>query len=137
MFVEHRTRFRGIGEPECDTEPVAKDAQHPDLDEVALTTVLAALSDPLRMGLVRLLSDGIERQWGELDAPVAKSTLSHHLKVLRSSGVTRTRDEGTRCYVHLRTDELEERFPGLLHSLLATADHGATAVGVKAPRQPA
>ncbi len=104
---------------------------------MALTTVLAALSDPLRLGLVRLLSDGVERQWGELDAPVANSTLSHHLKVLRSSGVTRTREEGTRCYVHLRADELEERFPGLLESLLATSGHGATNVGVKPPRQTA
>lgn len=116
---------------------MATDAQHPDLDDVALTTVLAALSDPLRLGLVRLLSDGVERQWGELDAPVAKSTLSHHLKVLRSSGVTRTRDEGTRCYVHLRSDELERRFPGLLPSLLASSGHGATPVAVKEPRKPA
>lgn len=132
MFGEHRIRW-----VQCDTELVAKDAHHPDLDEVALTTVLAALSDPLRLGLVRLLSDGVERQWGELDAPVANSTLSHHLKVLRSSGVTRTREEGTRCYVHLRADDLEERFPGLLESLLATSGHGATKVGVKPPRQTA
>ncbi|MFY1693370.1 ArsR/SmtB family transcription factor [Plantactinospora sp. WMMB782] len=116
---------------------MAKDPHHPALDEVALTTVLAALSDPLRLGLVRLLSDGVERQWGELDAPVANSTLSHHLKVLRSAGVTRTREEGTRCYVHLRTDELERRFPGLLQSLLTTNGHGATEVGIKNPRQSA
>ena len=116
---------------------MAKDPPHPALDEVALTTVLAALSDPLRLGLVRLLSDGVERQWGELDAPVANSTLSHHLKVLRSSGVTRTREEGTRCYVRLRTDELERRFPGLLQSLLTTSGHGATDVGIKKLRQSA
>jgi DNA-binding transcriptional ArsR family regulator len=115
---------------------VAKNAHHPDLNEIPLTTVLGALSDPLRLGLVRLLSDGVERQWGELDAPVAKSTLSHHLKVLRSSGVTRTREEGTRCYVHLRAEELEKRYPGLLQSLLATPEHGATTVGIKQPRQP-
>jgi DNA-binding transcriptional ArsR family regulator len=130
MFSEHRIKG-------CDTGRVAKDAHHPDLDDVALTTVLAALSDPLRLGLVRLLSDGVERQWGELDAPVAKSTLSHHLKVLRSSGVTWTREEGTRCYVHLRAEELEERFPGLLRSLLATSEHGATTVGIKPPRRSA
>ncbi len=99
--------------------------------------MLAALSDPLRLGLVRLLSDGAERQWGELDAPVAKSTLSHHLKVLRSSGVTWTREEGTRCYVHLRAEELEERFPGLLQSLMASPGHGATTVAIKPPRQSA
>lgn len=112
----------------------AKDAHHPDLDDVALTTVLAALADPLRLGLVRLLSDGAERQWGELDAPVAKSTLSHHLKVLRSSGITRTREEGTRCYVHLRAEELEKRFPGLLRDVLDAEGHGATTVGLKQPR---
>jgi DNA-binding transcriptional ArsR family regulator len=132
MFYEHRTSAS-----ECDTGGVAKDAHHPELSEVALTTVLNALSDPLRLGLVQLLSDGVERQWGELDAPVANSTLSHHLKVLRASGVTRTRDEGTRCYVHLRAEELEKRFPGLLRSLLAAPGHGATTVGIKQPQQPA
>lgn len=99
--------------------------------------MLAALSDPLRLGLVRLLSDGAERQWGELDAPVSNSTLSHHLKVLRSAGVTRTREEGTRCYVHLRSDELEKRFPGLLDSVLAVQGHGATVVEIKQARQSA
>lgn len=108
-------------------------SEHPDLNEVDLTTVLSALSDPLRLGLVRLLSDGAERQWGELDAPVSKSTLSHHLKVLRSAGVTRTRDEGTRCFVRLRTEDLDGRFPGLLTSILGTEDHGATSVGLKQP----
>ncbi|MGO1974806.1 MAG: ArsR/SmtB family transcription factor [Propionibacteriaceae bacterium] len=105
---------------------------HPDLGEVPLTTVLSALSDPLRLGLVRLLADGRECQWGELDAPVAASTLSHHLKVLRSAGVTRTRNEGTRCFVHLRREDLEAQFPGLLDSVLASSGHGATTVGIKA-----
>ncbi len=108
---------------------------HPDLGEVALTTVLSALSDPLRLGVVRLLADGQERQWGELDAPVAASTLSHHLKVLRSAGVTQTRDEGTRCYVHLRRDEFDQRFPGLLDSVLAAPTPGATVVGLRSTRQ--
>lgn len=116
---------------------MAKDVHHPDLDEVSLTTVLAALSDPLRLGLVRLLADGVERQWGELDAPVANSTLSHHLKMLRAAGVTQTREEGTRCYVHLRSQELEQRFPGLLQSLLASRGHGATEVRIKPTRRSA
>jgi DNA-binding transcriptional ArsR family regulator len=84
--------------------------------------VLAALSDPLRMGLVRLLADGRERGWGELRVPVAKSTLSHHLRVLRSAGITRTRQEGTRCFVELRRADLDGRFPGLLDAVLAAAD---------------
>ncbi|MFF9458587.1 ArsR/SmtB family transcription factor [Streptomyces flaveolus] len=88
---------------------------------------MSALSDPIRVGLVRVLADGHERGWGELRAPVAKSTLSHHLSVLRDAGVTRTRKEGTRCFVELRRDDLDARFPGLLAALLLAAD--ATDIG--------
>ncbi|MEU3793859.1 ArsR/SmtB family transcription factor [Streptomyces fructofermentans] len=90
-------------------------------DDATLPRVLAALSDPTRIGIVRTLADGAEHGWGSLRVPVAKSTLSHHMKVLREAGLTRVRGEGTRCYVTLRIDEMEERFPGLLPSLLAAA----------------
>ncbi|WP_207755681.1 ArsR/SmtB family transcription factor [Nonomuraea cypriaca] len=95
---------------------------HPELEEMTLTGVMAALGDPIRVGLVRVLADGAERGWGELRAPVAKSTLSHHLRILRDAGLTRTRKEGTRCYVTLRREDLQERFPGLLPAVLAAAD---------------
>ncbi|MFJ4833740.1 ArsR/SmtB family transcription factor [Streptomyces sp. NPDC088747] len=89
--------------------------------EVTLPRLLGILSDPTRLGIVRVLSDGAERGWGQLCAPVAKSTLSHHLKMLREAGVTVTRQEGTRCYVTLRRDALDTRFPGLLSALLDAA----------------
>ena len=89
---------------------------------MSLPRVLAALSDPTRIGIVRVLADGRERGWGQLRAPVAKSTLSHHLKILREAGITRTRQEGTRCYVTLRRAELDERFPDLTRALLSAAD---------------
>lgn len=98
-------------------------ARHPALDEIDLVGVLGALGDPIRVGLVRVLADGRERGWGELRAPVAKSTLSHHLRVLRDAGITRTREEGTRCFVTLRRDDLDARFPGLLDAVLDAA-HG-------------
>ncbi|HEX6446350.1 MAG TPA: helix-turn-helix domain-containing protein [Streptosporangiales bacterium] len=85
---------------------------------------MSALSDPIRIGLVRLLADGRERGWGELRAPVAKSTLSHHLRTLRDAGITRTRQEGTRCYVMLRRADLDRRFPGLLQAVLDAAGEG-------------
>ncbi|MFD8692865.1 ArsR/SmtB family transcription factor [Streptomyces sp. NPDC059651] len=91
----------------------------PAESEITLPRLLGALSDPTRLGIVRVLSDGVERGWGQFRAPVAKSTLSHHLKVLREAGVTRTRQEGTRCYVTLRRESLDTRFPGLLAALLA------------------
>lgn len=58
---------------------------------------------------------------GELRAPVAKSTLSHHLEVLRDAGVTQTRQEGTRCFVQLRRTDLDTRFPQLMAALLSVA----------------
>ncbi|MGC4936412.1 ArsR/SmtB family transcription factor [Kribbella sp. DT2] len=101
-------------------------AQHPDLTAIGVTEVMAALSDPIRVGLIRVLADGEERGWGELRAPVAKSTLSHHLRVLRDAGLTRTRKEGTRCWVTLRHEEVETRFPGLLSAVLAAAEADGT-----------
>lgn len=105
----------------------------PRPDDMDLTKVLAALSDPLRLGLVQLLADGTERRWGELDVPVSKSTLSHHLKVLRSAGVTATREEGTRCYVRLRSDDVDQRFPGLLRAVLDSITDETAPVSIRSP----
>ena len=91
---------------------------HPRLEEVELTDVLHALSDPVRLEIVRTLSDLKERPCSSVEATVAKSTLSHHFKVLREAGITHTRVNGTHRYVSLRTAELEARFPGLLESVL-------------------
>lgn len=99
-----------------------KEAWHPEPSEMTLIAVMGALSDPIRVGLVRTLADDRERRWGELRAPVAKSTLSHHLRVLRDAGITRTRQDGTRCFVRLRRADLEARFPGLLDAVLDAAD---------------
>lgn len=109
------------------------------MDTLDLPTVMHALADPIRLGLVRLLSDGEERAWGELDAPIANSTLSYHLKVLRSAGITRTREQGTRCYVRLRSDDLEDRFPGLLTTTLTLASEstaGVAEVGLRSATAP-
>ncbi|MFW6693211.1 ArsR/SmtB family transcription factor [Streptomyces sp. MAR4 CNX-425] len=109
-------------------------ARHPERHEIEVLSVMSALSDPIRVGLVRVLADGRERGWGELRAPVAKSTLSHHLSVLRDAGVTRTRQEGTRCFVELRRDDLDVRFPGLLAAVLDAADAADVGAGVGVAR---
>ncbi|MEU4572700.1 hypothetical protein [Nonomuraea sp. NPDC023979] len=46
-----------------------RQAHHPEQAEIALTEVMAALSDPIRVGLVRVPAAGRERGWGELRAP--------------------------------------------------------------------
>ncbi len=92
---------------------------HPSPGELTLPDVLHALSDPLRLAIVRELHDGAgELSCSRLGVPVSKSTLSHHLKVLRDAGVTWTRVDGTQRLVSLRTRDLEGRFPGLLDCVL-------------------
>jgi len=91
---------------------------HPHIEEVALPDVLHALSDPVRLQIVRELADRSEQSCSAVEASVSKSTLSHHFKVLREAGITPTRANGTHRLVSLRSEELERRFPGLLASVL-------------------
>ncbi|MGW1865295.1 ArsR/SmtB family transcription factor [Streptomyces mauvecolor] len=94
---------------------------HPDPADVCLPEVLFALSDATRLGIAVALADGAERTAGELGGDIAKSTMTHHLKILREAGLLYVRSEGTRCYNSLRLAELETRFPGLLDQLLGFA----------------
>jgi DNA-binding transcriptional ArsR family regulator len=91
---------------------------HPLPDQLTLPTLLHALSDPVRLQIVCSLRDGKEVCCGKLDVPVSKSTLSHHLRVLRDAGLTHTRAEGVQRFVSLRTQDVDERFPGLLRCVL-------------------
>ena len=93
-------------------------------DQPDLVAVLQALSDPVRLEIVRQLAgcselDGIA--CGQLQLEVSKSTASHHLKALRLAGIVAEREEGTRKYTWLRKDLMEERYPGLLSSVLKAA----------------
>ncbi|MHB8620628.1 MAG: hypothetical protein ACYDAG_13825 [Chloroflexota bacterium] len=51
--------------------------------------------------------------------------MSHHFRVLREAGVTRTRVEGAHRYVTLGRADLDARFPGLLDAVLASLPAGA------------
>ncbi len=81
--------------------------------------MLAALSDPIRLEIARRLqAEPGEHGWGAFEMPVCKSTLSHHVKVLREAGVIRHRKEGTRCWIAANPC-LDEAFPGLLDAILS------------------
>ncbi|MEV7870408.1 helix-turn-helix transcriptional regulator [Streptomyces sp. NPDC088124] len=93
---------------------------HPATEAVLLDTVLAALADPLRRRIVRQLSDGDEAQaCGASNLPVAKSTSTHHFRVLREAGVITQHYRGNKILSQMRADDLETRFPGLLQAILA------------------
>ncbi|RMO85786.1 Regulatory protein ArsR [Pseudomonas syringae pv. tagetis] len=93
--------------------------QHPEPEDLTLERLLYALSDPVRMGIVRCLAGVTEATCGELDGGRPKSSMSHHFRVLRDAGLVQTRNIGTTHMNSLRTQVLESRFPGLLGSILA------------------
>ena len=109
MFYARRTAEKGA---------LLRSVPHVAAEEIRLPNLLHALSDPVRLEIVRCLAAAGERPCKGLGVSVAKSTLSHHLKVLREAGLTRTRVEGAQRLVSLRTDEVDRRFPGLLESVL-------------------
>jgi DNA-binding transcriptional ArsR family regulator len=95
---------------------------HPALEDIDLAAVLHALSDPMRLRIVVGLASEDKRTCKSFDLPVTKSTCTHHFRVLREAGVIRQRLEGTTRLNSLRREDLDERFPGLLDSVLrATA----------------
>ena len=54
---------------------------------------------------------------GSFGLPVAKSTASHHFRVLREAGVI-DQERGRTRHTTLRREDLEGRFPGLLDLVL-------------------
>ena len=92
---------------------------HPRSDEIELAAVLHALSDPQRLAIVHsLATDPVPRSCGSFGLEVAKSTCTHHFRVLREAGVISQAREGTSRLNTLRVDDLDARFPGLLDAVL-------------------
>ena len=96
---------------------------HPNVDQISLPLVLAALGDQTRLAIVaELARNG--------DGPVncghflmfgSKTNISYHLAKLREAGVTRTEVSGVNRFTRLRRADLDRRFPGLLDSVVAGA----------------
>lgn len=90
--------------------------------DISLPGVLHALSDPLRLAIVRSLAKKGEQSCGSFCQATAKSTLSHHFKVLREAGIINMRIEGASCINSLRRKDLDARFPGLLKAVLRASE---------------
>lgn len=97
---------------------------HPDIEDVAPADVFAALADPIRLGILVALADVTEvdkARCSHFTAFASPSLLSYHFAKLREAGITRMRVEGTSRYLSLRREEMNQRFPGLLDSVIETA----------------
>ncbi len=92
---------------------------HPPASALDLATILRVVGDPVRLEIVRLLSDGRPRICNRIQDAlgIPASTGSYHLRLLREAGLTRARQRGTEREITLRRADLEERFPGLLDVL--------------------
>ena len=94
---------------------------HPAKDDISLAAVLDALSDPFRLRILERLLDEEGCQSCSEAAPcpnMAKSTLSHHFRVLRDAGLIRTEKRGVENRNTVRRAEIEALFPGLLDMVL-------------------
>ncbi|ASL40335.1 MULTISPECIES: helix-turn-helix transcriptional regulator [Acetobacteraceae] len=92
---------------------------HPKRDDIRLESVLMAFANPLRLAAVWTIAQGDGYPSCSVLSHIPKSTMSHHWRILRDSGVVWQRQMGREYRLSLRRDDLDYRFPGLLDSILA------------------
>ncbi len=91
---------------------------HPDVQNLRLERVLHALSDPVRLKLVRMLAAERDLPCSALCLGRPKSSMSHHFKTMIAAGLLRVDVAGNVHLNNLRFDDLESRFPGLMTAVL-------------------
>lgn len=106
----------------CPPPPPLDPALDPD-EEIA--RIAKALGHPARVKILRFLLEREECVVGEIvgQLPLAQSTVSQHLKVLREAGLIHGEVDGPRiCYC---ADETRiERFRGVLEGLMPATQIG-------------
>jgi DNA-binding transcriptional ArsR family regulator len=114
-----RNRWHSLSPGESHIYPhTMRPFYHPQSEDISLVGVLYALGDPVRLQIVQRLAQTGELTCSDLDCAVAKSTMSHHFKILRESGLVLTRKEGTQHINTLRSADIDMLYPGLLTVVL-------------------
>jgi DNA-binding transcriptional ArsR family regulator len=106
---------------------------HPAKSQITFPNVLFALSDPTRLKIVQAIAERDQTNCGDIELAISKSTASRHFRVLREAGIIRMEPCGVVCHNSLRREELDDLFPGLLHSVLQAVS-GARPRTVRAAR---
>ena len=104
-------------------EEIMKPFFHPSLDAITLEGIFHALSDPARTAIFANIAfaqcpQNCTALAHISDRTIPKSTLSQHFNALREAGLIRSERQGVEVKNISRCDELEERFPGLIPSIL-------------------
>jgi DNA-binding transcriptional ArsR family regulator len=98
---------------------------HPATDALTLPAILNALADPMRLKIVKRMMDqkqGLSCCDATPCPNMAKSTLSHHFRILREAGLIHTEKKGVEHCNSLRVADVNARFPGLLRLIVKMAD---------------
>ena len=96
---------------------------HPSIDDITLEGILHALADPVRAAIYAELAarDGTatcSAFVNVIDREIPKSTLSQHFRALREAGLIRSERAGVEMRSTTRCKEIEQRFPGLIPSIM-------------------
>jgi ArsR family transcriptional regulator, arsenate/arsenite/antimonite-responsive transcriptional repressor len=117
-------RRRMVTVLQCQAAPLVRDPLTAD-QATSLAVVFKALSDPVRLRLLSLIAshDGGEACVCDLTPAfeVSEPTISHHLKVLRDTGLVTSQRRASWVYYRL----VPEALTGL-SALLATGSTGST-----------
>src|ERR1700760_4535120 len=96
---------------------------HPSIEDVTVEGILHALADPVRVAIFADVA-GAERSQKccnfltVSDKAIPKSTLSQHFKALREAGLIRGERRGVEMQNTSRCAEIDQRFPGLIASIV-------------------
>ena len=90
---------------------------HPPRDAMSLPLLFQALADPTRLEIVRRLADAEYLTCAQLNGSRPKSSMSHHYKILRDSGLLRTDIAGKEHHNSLRKADVQAVCPGLLEMI--------------------
>lgn len=87
--------------------------------EAQLAAFAKALAHPIRVRILRMLAARDARRCAHIvdELPVAQSTVSEHLRILREAGLVRARDDGARTAYCIMPGALE-RVKALLERTL-------------------
>jgi DNA-binding transcriptional ArsR family regulator len=93
----------------------------PVYEEMTLLKMLDALSDEVRLEIVLKLAVNGEVSRKSFGFTMHKSSLSHHVKVLKEARMITSRRVGKDWVYSLRTEDVEAQFPGVLKAVVVSS----------------
>lgn len=95
---------------------------HPSIEDITVEGILHALSDPVRAAIYAELAISSGATCSNFlkvsDRDIPKSTLSQHFRALREAGLIRSERQGVEMRNTTRCVEIEQRFPGLITTIM-------------------